>query len=186
MSVMMGGKLSTPERVKQLDDFVNFYAPFEAQTAAGDITFKGKGKAVARPAEQRMIAEWARLAITEASAGRTDVGLGLALNWHRQGGIAGFCDDLLAYVSGLAQGTSCRAPTQAKLKDRQMSASELEQLYGWLDQYAPFTYHHDDGAAADSMAIDLIFKGLGKTEADAATQEQILNFAQQLYTELSQ
>lgn len=186
MGVMMGGKLSTPDRAKELNDFVAFYAPFEAQTPAGDITFKGQGSAIARPIEQRMIAEWARLAVTEASTGSADPNLGLALTWHRKGGIAGFCDDFSAYVTGLTQGSSCRPQTNAKLKDRHMSMSELEQLYSWLDQYTPFTFHHDDGMAADSMAIDLDFKGRGKSVANDATQQQIVSFAERLYTALGQ
>jgi len=186
MGTMMGGKLVTPERAAELADFVATYAPFEAQTPAGDITFKGQGSTTTGPGDQRMIAEWARLVVSEVSAGGSDPSLGVALSWQREGGIAGFCDDLAVYVTGLLHGSSCRAQTTQKLSDRRMSPRELEQLYGWLDQYAPFTFHHDDGAAADSMAIDLTFKGQGSAEADDATQQQILTFAQDLYTGMSQ
>jgi hypothetical protein len=186
MGVMMNGKLVAPERATQLSDLVATYAAFEAQTAAGDITFKGEGSTTATAAEQRMIAEWARQAVTEVSAGRTDVSLGLALAWHREGGFAGFCDDLSAYVTGLLQASSCRGANGQQSNTGQMNSDDLEQLYTWLDEYAPFTFHHDDGGAADSMTLELIFHGLGDTVADDATQQEILNFAQELFNEISQ
>lgn len=186
MGVLMGAQFVEPSRSSELGDLVATYAPFEAETPAGIVTFQGQGSTAATPAEQRMIAEWARLAVQEASAGRSSAALGLAFAWHREGGIAGFCDDLAVYVTGQLSATSCKNQDADNLGQRRMSADELAQLYPWIDEYAPFEYNHDDGAVADSMQVTLIFSGMGSTEADEATKQAILAFAQELYGGMGQ
>lgn len=186
MGVMMGGKLVSPEREAELADLIATYAAFETETAAGIITFNGQGSAEATPAEQRMITEWARQAALEASAGRSGASWGLAFAWHRQGGIAGFCDDLTAYVTGQLYASSCKGQTAENLGQRRMSDGELEQLYAWVDEYSPFEFTHDDGPVADGMKVTLIFSGSGGTPADEATQQEIVTFAQDLFTGMSQ
>jgi hypothetical protein len=186
MGVQMGAQFVEAARSSELEDLVATYAPFEAETPAGSVTFNGQGSTAATPAEQRMIAEWARLAVQEVSAGRSSAALGLAFAWHREGGIAGFCDDLAVYVTGQLSATSCKNQDAANLGQRRISADELAQLYQWIDEYAPFEYNHDDGAVADSMQVTLIFSGTGSTEADEATKQAILAFAQDLYGGMSQ
>jgi hypothetical protein len=186
MGVRMGGKLVSPEREDELADLIATYAPFEAETPAGIVTFTGAGSVIATAAEQRMIAEWARQASLEASAGRSGAGWGLAFAWHREGGIAGFCDDVNTYVTGQLYATSCKGENPENLVQRRMTAEELEKLYAWVDEYAPFEIIQDDGAVADSMKITLIFSGAGATEADGAVQQEILNFAQELFTAISE
>ena len=185
MGVMMSGKLA-PEREAQLGDFVATYAPFEAETAAGSVTLNGLGSTEATPAEQRMIAEWAHIVTQEAAAGEADATWGLALTWHREGGIAGFCDDLSVYVTGQLDTTSCHGESDEAVGTRQMSAEELTQLYAWVDEYASFEFVQDDGNVADAMKVTLTFMGEGSTEADEATQQAIVAFAQDLYGTLSQ
>lgn len=107
------------------------------------------------------------------------------VSWHREGGIAGFCDDLTAYVSGELSASSCRSQLAQTLARRQMSAQELAQLQGWIDAYAPFEYTHSDGPVADSMAVNLQFSGAGATPADEAAQQEILRFVESLYTEMT-
>jgi hypothetical protein len=109
----------------------------------------------------------------------------LAFAWHREGGIAGFCDDLTAYVTGQLYAASCRGETPQNLGQRRMTTEELEQLYTWVDEYAAFEYLHDDGPVADGMKVTLVFSGAGTTQADENTQQEIVAFAQELYTGLS-
>lgn len=184
MGVQMGGKLVASERESELADLVATYAPFETETPAGIITFKGQGSSEATPAEQRMIAEWTRQAAQEAVAGRSGASWGLAIAWHREGGIAGFCDDLTAYVTGQLVATSCKGETIAQ---RRMSAEELEQLYAWIDEYSAFEYEQADPAtSADAMSVTLVFSSAGSTTADEATHQAILDFSANLYTEMTQ
>ena len=58
---------ANPHQADQLLEFYQSYAPFSAQTPVGQINFNGVGKRQASPAEQRMIAEWARQVVTQAS-----------------------------------------------------------------------------------------------------------------------
>ncbi len=108
-----------------------------------------------------MIAEWARIVVQEAAMGRSGASWGLAFAWHREGGIAGFCDDLTAYVTGQLYAATCKGETPKNLSARRMTAEELEELYTWIDAYAPFEYISDNAPAADSMRITLIFSGTG-------------------------
>ncbi|MCC6456693.1 MAG: hypothetical protein IT328_17190 [Caldilineaceae bacterium] len=183
MGVRMGGKLVSSERENELADFVATYAPFESETPAGIVTFNGAGSTEATPAEQRMIAEWARQAALEASAGRSGASWGLAFAWHREGGIAGFCDDLTVYVTGQLFASSCKGQTAQTISSRRMSAEELEQVYTWIDTYSPFEYIHDDGPVADSMEVRMVFSGAGSTQADEPTQQEIVAFASALYAQ---
>ncbi|HEY3341257.1 MAG TPA: hypothetical protein VGK81_04525, partial [Anaerolineae bacterium] len=75
---------------RAFNHFVQTYKSFSAKTVAGTIVFTGSGTITASPAEQRMVAEFARLAVSKATGGSAvseD-----ALSWHREGGIVGFCD----------------------------------------------------------------------------------------------
>jgi hypothetical protein len=58
----MRGRYATPERARACLYFSQVYAPFATETAAGRVEFTGYGQRISTPAEQRMIAEWARLA----------------------------------------------------------------------------------------------------------------------------
>ena len=88
---------------------IALYPAFSAQTPAGQVAYYGYGTAEATPAQQRAVAEWAQMLYLEVSSPAPVVNLGLALTWQRVGGIAGFCDDLKVYRSGLAVATTCKA-----------------------------------------------------------------------------
>jgi hypothetical protein len=182
MGVRMGGKLVSPEREAELADFVATFAPFEAENKAGIITFNGQGSTEATPAEQRMITEWARQASQESAAGRSAASLGLAFAWHREGSIAGFCDDLTTYVTGQLFASTCKGQTPKTFTARRMTSEELEKIYAWVDEYSAFEYDHTDAASADAMTIRLVFSGAGTVPADEATQQAVLDFAAELYT----
>jgi hypothetical protein len=186
MGRMMSGRLLTPEREQELRTFLETYAPFRADTPAGVINFTGTGRGEATLAEQRMIAEWARQVRLEAESGRSGASWGLAFAWHREGGIAGFCDDLTVYVTGLVYAASCKNQSATALGQRFLTADELAQLYMWIDTYAQFEMKQSDGAVADSMTTTLIFSGAGEQTADAATQQAIADFAAALYTGMAQ
>ncbi len=182
---MMQGYLAYEGRAAELADFTAAFAPFEADTPAGRVRFSGAGEQEAAPAEQRMIAEWAKLAALEASAGRSGASWGLALAWHREGGIAGFCDDLTVYVTGQANATSCKGNTPQDLGAGRLTAAELEQLFGWLDRLQSFEEAQSDDAVADSMTVRLLFNGTGTETASEDEQAEINAFAAELYQRLS-
>lgn len=182
---MMAGRLVVPEREQELQMFLERYAPFEADTPAGAVTFAGQGTAEASEAEQRMIAEWARQAQLEAESGRSGASWGLGIAWHREGGIAGFCDDLTAYVTGQVYAASCRTEPAATVAQRFLTEAELLQLYRWVDTFAAFEEVQSDGNVPDAMTTRLVFSGGGEEVAGAGTKQAIADFAATLYAGLT-
>ncbi len=178
---LSNGRYALPERAPRLAYFVQTFASFEAQTPAGKVQFLGKGSAIASPVEQRMIAEWARIAAEEVSVGGAAKTQGTALTWHREGGIAGFCEDLTIFVNGEAHLASCKTQGTAALGTRYLTAAQLERLYGWLDRLQPFDFKQSDPAVADAMTITLTFKGVGAQAATDAEQADIAAFAAEVF-----
>lgn len=179
----LGMPFPVATRATDLADFAQTFAPFRADTVAGTVVFTGTGSTAATPAEQRMIAEWARLVQVEAQGGRSGASWGLAFAWHREGGIAGFCDDLTVYVTGEAWATSCRGAQPQDLAHFRLDATQLETLYQWVDTFQSFELEQSDSAVADGMTVTLIFAGAGAEVAGEGEQALIVDFAQNLYNE---
>jgi hypothetical protein len=170
----------SPERSDELSELFAAYSPFTAETKAGKIEFQGAGQQNPTASEQRSIAEWAWLVFQEAQSGRSGAAWGMVISWHREGGIAGFCDDLVIYASGWAYPTSCR--TNDALGYYRLTSQELEQLFAWADQLANFELKQEDApGAADSMAITLLLEGSGKVKSTPEQQQEILAFTQNIF-----
>jgi hypothetical protein len=183
---LMAGQFIGEERAADFAYFVETYAPFEAETPAGEVSFAGKGAVEATLAEQRMIAEWARLVALEAAGGHGGASWGLAFTWHREGGIAGFCDDVTVYVSGEVYLASCQHAEPENLGRGRLNADQLEQVYAWLDGLKNFEYEQRDKAVADAMTLRLVFSGAGTREATEADRQAIIQFAQALVGTMSE
>lgn len=177
---------ANPGRAAELADLLQTYARFEALTPTGQVTFHGQGSQAATPAEQRMIAEWARLVFSEASSGRGETSSGLAFTWHREGGIAGFCDDMTVYLTGEVIASTCAGGQPAGPGSARLSLKQLEQLYEWVDRLQSFEFDQTDPATADAMTIRLSFYGRGDQAPTEDDQQAILAFAAELHTALQQ
>ncbi len=164
-------------RGSELATLMGTYQAFEADTPAGKVVFHGQGSQTASADEQRSIAEWARLVSREAESGRDSAAAGVVIGWHREGGIAGFCDDLAVYLTGFTAASSCKGGTAAPRGSYRLTADQLKQLYAWMDGLKPFEFNRSDPATADAMKIRVAFSGLGKNGATAADQDAIQTFA---------
>jgi len=173
------------ERAGELSELLSRYAPFTAGTKAGTVTFKGRGSQEPSEAEQRSIAEWARLVYQESSSGRRPDSLGMVFEWHQEGGIAGFCSDLTLYRTGWYSAASCRGEQPQDLGSARLDGDELAQVYEWVDRYESFEYEFTDAAAADAMTTRLVFSGEGEQAASQAEQEAIARFAEDLFRDVS-
>jgi len=158
------------------------YKSFEAETPAGKVTFTGKGISVATPSEQRMMAEWASLNYDIASSGRAGAAWGLALAWHREGGIAGFCNDVNVYQTGLYMASSCQLSQPAAPLTGYLTATQLDQLYGWIDSLQTVDYSYTDPAVADAMTTKLIVASTGAKPASDEVIQSIGAFAAEIDT----
>jgi hypothetical protein len=170
-------------RAAELTYLLAAYQSFSTATRAGTIHFNGQGQQEASPAEMRSVAEWAKLVDMEAQGGRGGAAWGLAFTWHREGGIAGFCDDLGVYLTGWAMPGSCKGGQSRNFNPYRLTSEELTQMYAWIDQLAAFDYEHKDAASADAMQIKLSWMGAGTGQADQPLQEKIAAFAGQVYAE---
>ena len=111
----------------------------------------------------------------------------LALTWKREGGIAGFCDNLVIFLSGEASAYKCNAETDAKSDGlaNLLSASEQKRFISWITEFEPFTLDASDPrGVSDRMEIVLEFYGMGKGEPSEAEQQAITNWAQDLFQKL--
>lgn len=181
---LMSAGFVTPLRASDLAEFASTYASFEADTPAGSVTLTGAGTREATAPEQRMIAEWARLVFMEAEGGRSGASWGLALAWHREGGIAGFCNDLTVYLSGEAYASSCRGNDPQDLGRIRLSAEQLAQVYGWVDAYQSFDVNQEDPPVPDQMVVTLTFFGTGTEAPSEQQQNAVQDFAARLYTQV--
>ena len=176
---------STPmvgkNRNDELNHYIENYKSFTADTPVGFINFVGNGSIQASAIDQRSIAAWGQIVSNEIQSGQSSAAEGLVLGWHREGGIAGFCDDLSIYASGVVNATSCKSGTATDLGQSWLTSDQLNQVYQWLDKFGRFEYTSNDQATADAMTIDLIFNGQGNTLAPKNDQQTIETFASQVF-----
>ena len=102
----------------------------------------------------------------------------LAFTWHREGGIAGFCDNLAVYTSGQVGATPCSGEFRG---EGQLTAEQLAQLQAWLGGLHGFAWEQTDDATADAMTVRLFFYGTGPDEAAAANQQTLRDLAADLF-----
>ena len=110
----------------------------------------------------------------------------LALTWHREGGIAGFCDDLTVYLSGEIQASSCRRGGKAADASLRVIASkeELAQFDKWITLFGAVTVTMKDAAVADAMTVTLTLNGSGKGQPTHAEKQAMIDWAQAVYNRL--
>lgn len=170
-----------PNRATELTYLLSTYKTFLNGTKAGTVQFNGQGQTQPTDAEMRSIAEWSRLVFMEAQGGRGGAAWGLAFAWHREGGIAGFCDDLGVYLNGWAMPSTCKAGQVKSFNEYHLTADELAQMYTWVDQYKSFDYEMKDAATTDAMKVTMTFVGTGSIDASPQEQQMIAGFAATVY-----
>lgn len=111
----------------------------------------------------------------------------VALTWKREGGIAGFCDSLITYLSGEVQGGNCKSGdvVEEPLSEL-LSLDEIATMNEWISTYGTITIDASDlKGAADAMSVKLTMYGTGTDETmDQEAQQMLLTFAQDLYQTL--
>jgi hypothetical protein len=110
----------------------------------------------------------------------------LALTWHREGGIAGFCDDLTVYLSGEIHANWCKpnaGDSQANLF-AVISQAELAQFNQWVTKYGMVMVTTKDPAVADAMTTALTLNGSGQGQPTEAEKQAMMEWAQALYNQV--
>jgi hypothetical protein len=104
----------------------------------------------------------------------------VALAWSRDGGFAGFCDELKVTASGEATASSCRSQ---EVKTRKLSSDDLTRLNAWREAFASVSVTAGDGGTADGMTIKLTLTGTGTGQPSDAQRQELLDWAQRVYTQ---
>lgn len=94
--------------------------------------------------------------------------------WSRQGGIAGFCEDVTVLASGAYSIVTCK---DRETKHGQLTASQLLQLTRLVNKVQSFEKDNNDPAVADAMSVKTIFKGVGTLQASPEDLATLHNFA---------
>jgi hypothetical protein len=169
-----------PSREAELQLIAATWKPFLLTLDQGEVNYHGTGQVEATPEEQRSVYEWMSLLHNEAVAGRADAATGMALSWHREGGIAGFCDDLMIYLSGFAYPTSCKGGSAKDLGRLRLTAIQLAQVYTWMSAFQSVHFETEDKASADAMRQQLVFNGTGLRAPSLDDKQAMLTLAVQL------
>ncbi|MCB0095476.1 MAG: hypothetical protein KDE46_07120 [Caldilineaceae bacterium] len=109
-----------------------------------------------------------------------------AIRWHREGGFAGFCDDIAIYPTGDVTISTCRGNQSQELAHIHLDAGQQATLNDWLVQLQSFKLEHKDPAVADALAVRVQFNGVGNAVASAAERAAIADFAQNLLNGLGE
>jgi hypothetical protein len=166
------GRQILPARLRaaELRYFLGRYQSFEAETPAGQFDFAGRGTWPATRAEQRALAEWAKLVEQELSFGRGGASWGVAL--VVSDGRADSCLNLGIMTYGLVHRGDCPALNVQPLA--WLGPAELETLYRWLDIYQSFEAKFRDG----NKFLEIYLAGMGSRAVTPAEQREIFEWAQ--------
>jgi hypothetical protein len=112
----------------------------------------------------------------------------LALTWTREGGIAGFCDQLAVYLSGEVYASNCRsqpAETSGTFAEL-LTGTEMKQFNAWYLKFGETTLDVSDPAGvSDRMVNTLEFFGIGTSRTGNSDQQALFDWALALFRKLN-
>ncbi len=111
----------------------------------------------------------------------------LALTWKREGGIVGFCDSLIVFLSGEVYGSQCKSQPNETIGTLTalLSASERNQFSAWIAEYGSVTLDASDPkGVADGMTNVVVLFGGGKGKPGKPVEGDIFTWAQGLFQKL--
>lgn len=174
-------------RSNELTHYISTFQPFTLNTPDGFLNFAGTGSQQPTPAEKESILNWAQLTYNEIQSGTeetSDQDNGIILTWHREGGVAGFCNDLTVYTTGKVVATDCKNDATKLVGEDWLNNDQLAQVYGWEASLAWFDYSPQTTATTDSLEIGLVFNGNGDTVSES-DEQAVEILAQDLYEQIT-
>ncbi len=113
----------------------------------------------------------------------------LAMVWKREGGIAGFCDTMTVFRSGEVYTTQCKPQAEGRMGTfaNLLSSDQQKQFMDWMAQLGEEKLDASDPkGVADRMVVTLDLFGTGNKQITKSNQQELFEFAQNLYQKLSQ
>jgi len=111
----------------------------------------------------------------------------IVLIWTREGGIVGFCDQLIVFLSGEVYGSNCRAqPREMESNFANLfSASERKQFKAWFSKFGEINLDvSDPTGVSDRMENTLLFYGSGSGKPSKADEQALFDWANELFQKL--
>ncbi|MHB0858591.1 MAG: PA14 domain-containing protein [Anaerolineae bacterium] len=119
---------------------------------------------------------------TSGSEQPTPTALPYPLSWQREGGVAGFCDQLVIDELEQVRFARCNAATRTG----SLTADERTAYSGFRALFQSFALDAEDNAGgADSLRLKLSMVGQGDRQPTAIEQAEILRWVEALYTRLA-
>lgn len=106
------------------------------------------------------------------------------LTWHREGGLAGFCDDLSILGDGRVVVSTCRGGDGTVLGEGTLTPDQQAQLDAWVSRLQALHIEQTDPATADAMTVRLALAGQGSAEATEQDLQAIRDYVASLYLEV--
>jgi hypothetical protein len=106
------------------------------------------------------------------------------LTWHREGGLAGFCDELAILGDGRVVVSTCRVGDDAVLGEGTLTAGQRAQLDEWLSRLDVLEIEETDPATADAMTVRLTLAGRGAAQVTDRELQAIRDYVAGLYLEV--
>ncbi len=106
------------------------------------------------------------------------------LTWHREGGLAGFCDELTVLGNGRVVVSTCRGGEDAVVAEGNLTPEQQAQLEEWASRLKGFDLEETDPATADAMTVRLALAGRGSEEATEQDLQAIRDYAASLYLDI--
>lgn len=175
--VLNSAVFSGPDLAGQLSALAARFAPFEAETPAGALTFTGLGSEDAAAVQQRAIGAWTLLA-AQATAGEMGPEPAQLMAWQRSGGIAGLCEEISVDAAGWASLYTCQGELNGQFF---LDLDRLELLYNWVDHYAAQALTRNEDVA-DGFQYALTMNGSGAETPSDSAQDEWFAFAEALRT----
>jgi hypothetical protein len=109
----------------------------------------------------------------------------VVFTWHREGGIAGVCDELRVLATGEVVASNCRRGVSDEVGRSTLTPAEDDQLDAWLAAYAPINATFKDAAVADALTQTLALAGRGTTQPTADEEQAMLDLASTVYARIA-
>jgi hypothetical protein len=109
----------------------------------------------------------------------------IVLTWHREGGIAGFCDNLSVSNTGTVVASTCKGNRDEEIGRSQLTPEQLEKLETWVENYASFHYQQKDAATADAMSLQIAFTGKSDRPATEQEKKAMLDWMNALFSSVA-
>ncbi len=104
----------------------------------------------------------------------------MLLSWHREGGLVGFCDNVLIDVEGKVLISLCKGRKSPVERRAELDADQMKQINEWANRLRLFSVAHAGPVSPDELVIEYTFTGHGTEEPTAMDKQAISLFVQKL------